>query len=54
MESWLSEEQFAGYLRGNVIKYVARCDDKGGIDDLKKAAHYLEKLIEFSEKSREK
>jgi hypothetical protein len=49
MESWLSHEQFTGYLRGNIIKYIARCDDKGGIDDLMKAQHYLEKLIEVTE-----
>jgi Protein of unknwon function (DUF3310) len=47
MEAWMSKEQFYGYLRGNVIKYVARCDDKGGVEDLKKAQHYLTKLIEF-------
>lgn len=47
MESWMSREQFAGYLRGNAIKYLARCDDKGGIEDLKKARHYLDKLIEI-------
>ena len=47
MEAWMSPEQFKGFLRGNVIKYVARCDDKGGVDDLRKALHYLEKLIEL-------
>lgn len=45
MESWLSEEEFCGFLRGNVIKYIARYRDKGGVQDLKKAAHYLDKLI---------
>ena len=25
-----------GYLEGNVIKYVSRWRDKGGVDDLKK------------------
>jgi hypothetical protein len=35
-----------GYLEGNVIKYVSRYKDKGGIRDLEKAKHYLEKLIE--------
>ena len=49
MESWMTPEQFVGFLRGNAIKYLARCDAKGGVDDLKKAQHYLEKLIEFSE-----
>lgn len=49
MAAWMTHEQFAGYLRGNVIKYVARCDAKGGLEDLKKAAHYLDKLIQTVE-----
>lgn len=48
LESWLTPEQFVGYLRGNAIKYLARCDAKGGIEDLQKAQHYLAKLLEFS------
>lgn len=35
-----------GYLEGNIIKYVSRYDKKGGLVDLQKAKHYLEKLIE--------
>jgi Protein of unknwon function (DUF3310) len=46
MQAWMTPEAFEGFLRGNVIKYVARCEDKGGVEDLKKAAHYLAKLIE--------
>lgn len=34
------------YLEGCVIKYVSRWRDKGGVEDLRKAQHYLEKLIE--------
>lgn len=49
MEAWMTRDQFAGFLRGNAIKYLARCDDKGGVEDLKKARHYLDKLIEFHE-----
>ena len=45
MESWMSEEAFKGYIWGNVIKYIARWEDKGGVEDLKKAHHYLDKLI---------
>lgn len=37
-----------GYLEGNVIKYVSRYKEKGGLEDLVKAAHYLEKLIEVT------
>jgi len=50
MESWMTEEQFIGFLRGNSIKYLARFEFKGGTEDLKKARHYLDKLIEVSEK----
>ncbi|CAK0756478.1 hypothetical protein CCP4SC76_2780008 [Gammaproteobacteria bacterium] len=50
MEAWMSREQFIGFLRGNVIKYIARCDDKGGIEDLRKAEHYLNKMIEVMER----
>ena len=46
MQSWMSPEAFAGYLQGNCIKYLARYRDKNGIEDLKKAQHYLSKLIE--------
>jgi hypothetical protein len=49
MEAWMTKEQFCGFLRGNSIKYLARADVKGGIEDIKKAQHYLQKLIEISE-----
>lgn len=43
----MSREAFAGYLAGNVVKYIARYRDKNGVEDLKKARHYLDKLIEI-------
>jgi hypothetical protein len=49
MESWMSSEEFEGFLRGNVIKYIARYKDKDGIKDVLKAKHYLEKLLECLE-----
>ena len=51
MEAWMTREQFVGFLRGNAIKYLAHCDDKGGVEDLKKAAHYLQKLIEVCDEA---
>ena len=36
-----------GFIAGNIIKYVVRYRDKNGIEDLKKARHYLDKLIEL-------
>lgn len=35
-----------GYLDGCAIKYLSRWRDKGGVDDLRKAVHFIEKLIE--------
>ncbi len=34
------------YLQGNIIKYLWRYRYKNGVEDLKKAQWYLEKLIE--------
>ena len=38
------------YLQGNVIKYVTRYKDKNGLQDLEKAKHYINMLIELEEK----
>lgn len=35
------------YVQGNVIKYVVRYKDKGGLEDLLKARHYIDLLIEI-------
>ena len=45
MESMLSEKEFRGYLRGNVFKYLWRYPVKNGVEDLKKAQWYLNKLV---------
>lgn len=42
-------EHDLGYLEGNIVKYVTRHKKKGGVQDLKKAMHYLQKLIEVEE-----
>ena len=36
-----------GFCEGNAIKYISRWKEKGGVADLRKAIHFLEKLIEF-------
>jgi hypothetical protein len=43
-------ENNIGYIEGNVIKYVSRWKQKNGVQDLKKARHYLDLLIEHLEK----
>lgn len=37
------------FIQGNVIKYVCRYKSKGGVQDLQKAKHYIDLLIEFEE-----
>jgi hypothetical protein len=39
-----------GYAEGAVIKYVCRWKNKNGVEDLKKARHYLDVMIENEEK----
>ena len=35
------------FIEGNVIKYVTRWRDKGGIADLEKAKHFIDLLLEL-------
>ena len=39
------------YLQGNVIKYITRYKDKNGLQDLQKAKHYVQMLIELEDKN---
>ena len=36
-----------GFFEGNVIKYVTRWRAKNGVEDLKKAKHYIDLLIDL-------
>ncbi len=45
LEDKLSAEEFKGFLKGNILKYVLRAEHKGGMVDYKKAAFYLNKLV---------
>lgn len=45
IEAQLTPEEYRGYLKGNVAKYVWREKHKGGIESLKKAQWYLTRLI---------
>lgn len=46
----MTDEAFAGYCKGNVLKYVFRYEDKGFIEDIEKAQVYLDWLREVAEK----
>lgn len=45
IEDKLSDVECEGYFVGNIIKYVSRFRKKNGIEDLKKAQWYLNRLI---------
>lgn len=49
MRDMVDDVEFKGYLKCNIIKYISRYKFKNGIEDLKKAKWYLEKLINVEE-----
>jgi len=46
LQHWLTPEEYRGYQKGVAITYLARERQKGGDQDIKKAAHHLQRLIE--------
>ena len=54
IQPWdIIDEYGLNFYAGNVLKYLLRYKDKGGVEDLRKAKHYLEKLIEVESKEAE-
>ena len=49
----LTAEEFKGYCKGNVIKYTWREQYKNGLEDLKKAAWYLNRLVQDLDKNKD-
>tara|TARA_Y100001973_G_C5204384_1_gene340374 strand:+ start:739 stop:978 length:240 start_codon:yes stop_codon:yes gene_type:complete len=47
IEAQLTKEEFRGYLKGNIAKYLWREKLKGGVISLKKAQWYLKRLIQI-------
>jgi hypothetical protein len=45
----LTLEEYRGFLKGNIIKYISRAEAKGGIEDYKKAFVYVEWLVKSYE-----
>ena len=45
IEASMSREEFQGYLKGNLQKYIWRYRHKNGVEDLRKARWYLDRLI---------
>jgi len=45
IEASMDKDDFRGFLKGNIIKYVWRWKFKNGVEDLRKADWYLQRLI---------
>ena len=48
----MTADGFCDYCKGNIIKYIWRWRDKGGVEDLRKASVYLNWLINAAEGKR--
>lgn len=49
IEAAETPEEYRGFLKGQIFKYVFREGKKGGTESLKKASWYLDRLIKFDE-----
>ncbi len=45
IKAQMTPDEYQGYLRGNVVKYMWRWREKGGVESLRKARWYLDRLI---------
>jgi len=45
IEAALTPEEFAGFCKGNAIKYIWRMNNKGGRESLAKARWYVNRLF---------
>lgn len=52
MRAKMTDEQFEGYLLGNILKYTSRYRQKNGVQDVRKAEQYIKRLINHLERSR--
>lgn len=45
IEDKLTPEEYRGYIKGNVLKYITREKYKNGDEDIRKAKWYLDRLV---------
>jgi Protein of unknwon function (DUF3310) len=51
LQAKMTPEEFEGFLKGNVLKYLSRAKHKGGLTDLQKAQWYLTRLIDTTSRA---
>jgi len=49
----LTSDEFRGYLKGVILKYLSRHRLKNGVEDLKKAQWYMNYLVKFEQEMEE-
>ena len=47
LHKWLTPDELRGFMKGTVIAYLAREQDKGGDLDIEKAAHTMQIYLEL-------
>lgn len=47
LKAYMTREELRGFAKGNVIKYLARANTKGGVVSVEKAKWYEDKLVEL-------
>ena len=50
----MTADGFCDYCKGNILKYIWRWRDKGGVEDLRKASVYLNWLINAADEKEKK
>ena len=48
-----NEEEFRGFLKANIYKYLHRYQHKNGADDLRKIKIYVDRLIKLENQNNE-
>lgn len=51
LRGMMTDDEYRGFLIGNVVKYISRYSLKNGIEDIKKAKYYLSLLEKDLEES---
>lgn len=54
LKDQLSTNEFRGFCKGLILKYIFRADHKNGVEDYKKAQWYLNVMISEMEKGEQK
>jgi hypothetical protein len=48
LSKWMTPEELKGFMKGTVIAYLAREEDKGGRLDIEKAMHTMQIYLELT------